>query len=214
MWLSISAVWLAMTMVMATLLSWILGRFLRTVETPEATSGKITAVDLETKTRSCKTSFASESCEILHKYNLHKYDVFINHRGPDVKTTFAADLSAALSRAGFIPFLDAKSIAQGRHVFKSIDEALSGACVHVAIFSKRYAESKYCLDELADMVHSGKVILPVFYDVKPQHLRWVGNGPFAEGFRKHEKNKRQEKVLKWKDALQKVSQTMGFVVNG
>jgi hypothetical protein len=108
--------------------------------------------------------------------------VFINHRGPDVKKAFVVHLNGALKRDGFRPFLDAKSIGQGRHVFKSIDKALKGACVHVAVFSKRYAESKYCLNELCDMLKSDQVILPVFYGVNPEDLRWIDNGPFKEGF--------------------------------
>jgi hypothetical protein len=79
-----------------------------------------------------------------------------------------AHLNGALKRDGFRPFLDAKSIGQGRHVFNSIDKALKGACVHLAVFSKRYAESKYCLNELCDMLKSEQVILPVFYGVNPK----------------------------------------------
>jgi hypothetical protein len=130
----------------------------------------------------------------------HQYDVFINHRGPDVKKSFVAHLNAALGRDGFRPFLDAKSIGQGRHVFNSIDRALKGACVHVAIFSKRYAESKYCLNELCDMLNSKHVILPVFYGVNPEDLRWIDNGPFKKGFRKHVQRGRREEIQKWKEA--------------
>lgn len=144
---------------------------------------------------------------------LHKYDVFINHRGPDVKLTFAADLTDALCKAGFHPFLDAKSIGQGRHVFDSIAEALSGACVHVAIFSRRYAESKYCLEELTSMLQSNHTILPVFYNVKPEDLRWIDEGPFAGGFHKHRKRRRQEKIKLWKEALWDISERRGFRID-
>jgi hypothetical protein len=140
----------------------------------------------------------------------HQYDVFINHRGPDVKKTFVAHLNAALRRDGYRPFLDAKSIGQGRHVFNSIDRALKGACVHVAIFSKRYAESKYCLNELCDMLNSKHVILPVFYRVNPGDLRWIDNGPFKKGFRKHVQRGRGEEIQKWKEALSKVADYRGF----
>jgi hypothetical protein len=140
----------------------------------------------------------------------HIYDVFINHRGPDVKLTFAARLAEALCGAGFHPFLDAKSIKQGRPVFKSIDEALSGACVHVAIFSKRYAESVYCLEELWGMLQTKNVILPVFYDVNPEHLRCIDSGPFAEGFRKHESRGKHEEIKKWKEALREIANRRGY----
>jgi len=92
---------------------------------------------------------------------LHTYDVFLNHRGPDVKTTFVAHLYDALCTAGFHPFLDAKSLIKGQHAFNSINEALSGVHVHIAVFSKGYAESKYCLNELCDILESGKDILPM-----------------------------------------------------
>ena len=140
----------------------------------------------------------------------HQYDVFINHRGPDVKRTFVAHLDAALRRNGFRPFLDAKEIEKGRHVFNSIDKALKDACVHVAIFSKGYAESKYCLNELCDMLKSGKDILPIFYHVKPEDLRWIENGPFKEGFEKHIKRGRVEEVEKWQKALLQIVDYRGF----
>jgi hypothetical protein len=140
----------------------------------------------------------------------HQYDVFINQRGPDVKKSFVAHLNAALRRDGYRPFLDAKSIGQGRHVFNSIDRALKGACVHVAIFSKRYAESKYCLNELCDMLNSNHVILPVFYGVNPEDLRWIDNGPFKDGFQKHVQRGRREEIQKWKAALRKVADYRGF----
>lgn len=141
---------------------------------------------------------------------LHQYDVFINHRGPDVKKTFVAHLNGALKRDGFRPFLDAKSIEQGRHVFNSIDKALKDACVHVAVFSKRYAESKDCLNKLCDMLKSEKKILPVFYGVNAEDLRWTDNRPFEEGFRKHVKRGRIEEIRKWKEALRKVADHRGF----
>lgn len=157
-------------------------------------------------TKDSKARDLNDSIRIPHA----TYDVFVNHRGPDVKLTFAAHLTDALRRAGFHPFLDAKSIREGNHVFKSIDEGLSRANVHVAIFSKGYAESKYCLDELCAMLQSQKVIIPVFYDVQPQDLRYVYSGPFAIGFRKHLSRGRREEVQKWKDALLQVADFRGF----
>ncbi len=142
--------------------------------------------------------------------SLGKYDVFLNHRGPDVKRTFVAHLNDALSAAGFHPFLDAKSLIKGQHAYKSINEALSGVGVHVAIFSKRYAESRYCLNELHDMLESGKLILPVFYGVEVAHLRKPYNGPFAPGLRKHKSLGRHQDVERWETALAKVAEINGF----
>ncbi|CAK9224463.1 unnamed protein product [Sphagnum troendelagicum] len=142
--------------------------------------------------------------------SLGKYDVFLNHRGPDVKDTFVAHLNDALCAAGFHPFLDAKSLIKGKHPYNSINKALSGVGVHVAIFSKGYAESKYCLDELHDMLESGKLILPVFYGVEVEHLRRPYDGPFAAGLRKHKKRGRHQDVERWETALAKVADLQGF----
>jgi hypothetical protein len=142
--------------------------------------------------------------------SLGKYDVFLNHRGPDVKDTFVAHLSDALCAAGFHPFLDAKSLIKGEHAYKSINDALSGVGVHVAIFSKRYAESKYCLDELHDMLESGKLILPVFYGVEVEHLCRPYDGPFAAGLRQHKRRGRHQDVERWETALAKVADLQGF----
>ena len=135
-----------------------------------------------------------------------EYDVFINHRGPDVKKTFVAHLYAALSSWGINirPFLDAEDIPYGQDVFEEIDKALKGVCVHVAIFSKGYAESIYCLDELCVMLESKQPIIPVFYDVEAANLRRPIDGPFKDAFIKHEERGRTEKILRWKEALRKV----------
>jgi hypothetical protein len=40
----------------------------------------------------------------------------------------------------------------------------------VAIFSRHYCDSDYCLRELAALVEARKTIVPVFYDVLPDDL--------------------------------------------
>jgi hypothetical protein len=114
-----------------------------------------------------------------------KFDVFLNHRGPDVKRRFASHLYEALQEAGCRPFLDMESLEKGQHGQKKIYEALGCASVHVAIFSKHYADSEYCLDELCAMLESEKIIIPVFYDVSPNDLHCkLHNGPYTKAFRK------------------------------
>lgn len=77
-------------------------------------------------------SIASEATSSSFE-DLKKYDVFLNHRGPDVKQTFVAHLYEALCTAGFHPFLDVKSLVKGQHAFNSIDEALCSVRVHIAV---------------------------------------------------------------------------------
>ncbi|KAG0607731.1 hypothetical protein M758_8G050400 [Ceratodon purpureus] len=138
------------------------------------------------------------------------YDVFLNHRGPDVKAGFISHLDEALRTAGLNPFLDKESLRKGHSAFSSINDALQVAKIHVAVVSKGYAESKYCLTELVAMMRSGKPVIPVFYDVEPVDLRWVENGPFAKAFEKHKLNRTPKQVEEWRDALLKLAEITGI----
>jgi hypothetical protein len=138
------------------------------------------------------------------------YDVFLNHRGPDVKAGFVAHLDEALRAAGLNPFLDKASLRKGDAAFRSIDDALEVAKVHVAVVSKGYAESKYCLSELVAMMRSSKPVIPVFYDVEPAQLRRVENGPFAAAFEKHQARESAEQVEEWREALRQLADITGF----
>ena len=137
-------------------------------------------------------------------------DVFLNHRGPDVKAAFIDHLYEALRSAGLNPFPYAKSLVKENPVFSSIDEALAVAKVHVAVVSKGYAESKYCLRELVAILRTGRPVIPVFYDVEPSDLRWVECGPFAAAFGEHKSRETPEQVEEWRDALGKLADICGF----
>jgi hypothetical protein len=139
------------------------------------------------------------------------FDVFLNHRGPDVKQNFASHLHQALQEAGCRPFLDMESLEKGQHGQKKIYDALACASVHVAIFSKHYADSNYCLDELCAMLERKKLIIPVFYDVSPSVLRCEDpDGPYTTAFRKTHKGRPASEVKKWKDALHTAAELNGF----
>jgi len=109
--------------------------------------------------------------------NCYQYDVFLNHRGPDVKKTFASDLYRRLKAHGLRVFLDQQELQKGEKLTCQIEGAIRAASVHIAIFSPNHAESKWCLDELLLMLESmrdkGYKILPVFFRVKPSELRWT-----------------------------------------
>ncbi|CAO2842676.1 unnamed protein product [Amaranthus hypochondriacus] len=103
-------------------------------------------------------------------------DVFINHRGNDTKRTIAGLLYQHLSRLGYYPFLDSKSMKPGDNLYKKIDPGIKNCKIGVAVFSQRYCESYFCLHELALMIECKKKVLPIFWDVKPSELRVLDNG--------------------------------------
>ncbi|CAN6171289.1 unnamed protein product [Urochloa humidicola] len=98
------------------------------------------------------------------------YDVFINHRGADTRHTVARLLYDQLRHRGVRPFLDNKSMCPGDRIMGRIDEGIRECKVAVAIFSERYLDSAFCLHELASLVEARKVIIPIFYGIKPSGL--------------------------------------------
>jgi hypothetical protein len=79
------------------------------------------------------------------------YDVFINHRGKDVKKSLASLLYHSLQYMGLHVFLDFKEFDLGDNIPDKIQYAILSASVHIAIFSENYAQSPWCLAELTVM---------------------------------------------------------------
>ncbi|GLJ33570.1 hypothetical protein SUGI_0675000 [Cryptomeria japonica] len=140
------------------------------------------------------------------------FDVFINHEGPDVKQTLATQIYNFLKERDIQVFVDSQETTLGESFHSIIETAISSASVLIAIFSKKYAESTWCLAELVLMLQSKAKIIHVFYEVEPWELRHIEKGVYAEAFRKHESDKRHlDKIEKWKEALQQVSYTAGHI---
>lgn len=141
------------------------------------------------------------------------YDVFINHRGPDSKKTIVSHVYRRLTLHGLRAFLDAEELQEGQSISHQIAKAIETASVHVLIFSPRYAESPWCLNELLLILQSGTPVVPVFYHVKPSFLR--GNyGPYAQALSIHEERQRYafEHIQQWRAALSGVSDIWGFEI--
>ncbi|GLJ08120.1 hypothetical protein SUGI_0081660 [Cryptomeria japonica] len=68
------------------------------------------------------------------------YDVFLNHRGADVKKTVASLIFHNLENKGLKVFVDKKSIQVGNSIPQSIEDAIYSASLHIAIMSANYAE--------------------------------------------------------------------------
>ena len=160
-------------------------------------------------------SVGSSACQPLHQHEV-KYDIFINHRGPDTKLNFVTHLQKALSDKQYTPFFD-KSLAEGKLAFQEIDLAIQDTMIHLAIFSPKYAESQYCLDELVEMLkcrekNPAVTLLPIFFNVEPKYLRRpdLPGSPFHEAFRKKEARFSDECISRWKRALLAAADVKGF----
>ncbi|XP_059069275.1 LOW QUALITY PROTEIN: disease resistance protein RPV1 [Cryptomeria japonica] len=144
------------------------------------------------------------------------YDVFINHHGGDSKHTVAKAIYNSLHSTGLRVFLDKDELKLGDFFPKTLEEAMLSAELHIAIFSEHYAQSPWCLAELAFMVKTGTKIIPVFYYVDPSTLRWAiqGKGIYADAFSNYEMKRRysSEQLQQWKWALHEASFFTGDII--
>ncbi|CAL5401813.1 unnamed protein product [Camellia sinensis] len=154
------------------------------------------------------------------------YHVFLSFRGEDTRKAFTDHLYTALLGSGFRTFRDNDVIGRGENVKSELDNAIRESRSSIIVFSKDYASSRWCLDELVMILEhkrtSGHVILPVFYDVDPSQVR-KQMGSFAEAFGRHEErfmgetNERKKEYLRkkvegWRAALREVADLAGMVL--
>ncbi|GLJ23075.1 hypothetical protein SUGI_0435540 [Cryptomeria japonica] len=153
----------------------------------------------------CDPLTAVAPCESSKQYN-----VFINHRGPDVKHNLAIGLHGSFQEANIDAYLDIKDNELGDSIPSNIKNAILSASVHVAILSARYAQSAWCLAELTLMLQTGATIIPVFYNVKPSDLRHKLRRSYRKAFsRFREKGRYLNQLEEWKGSLEAVSYYMG-----
>lgn len=140
-----------------------------------------------------------------------RWDVFLSFRGEDTRHTITNSLYDALVQRGVRVFRDDDALNRGDEIAPSLLEAIDDSAAAVVVLSPRYADSRWCLEELAKIFHGGrKLILPVFYQVDPSDVRRQ-SGPFEKDFRSHEMRFESSKVCEWRKAMAKVGGIAGFV---
>jgi len=147
----------------------------------------------------------SSSCNDSQNIQSYKYDVFISFRGSDTRNTFVDHLYAHLVRKGIFVFKDDKQLQKGESISPQLFQAIQRSRVSIVVFSKDYASSTWCLDEMAAIAHCRaelkQIVFPVFYDVDPSHVR-KQNGVYQFAFVFHAlKHDRSSKVDRWKSAM-------------
>ncbi|KAL5776084.1 hypothetical protein ACOSP7_009010 [Xanthoceras sorbifolium] len=140
-----------------------------------------------------------------------KYDVFLSFRGDDTRQGFMSHLHAALRREEIKTFVD-YHLRKGETISSSLLTAIEQSRISIVVFSKDYASSKWCLEELVIILESrkmyGQIVIPVFYGVDPSDVR-KQTGIFGDAFAKHfEEN--SEKLQRWKAALTEAANFSGL----
>ncbi|ESR54628.1 hypothetical protein CICLE_v10018571mg [Citrus x clementina] len=143
-----------------------------------------------------------------------KYDVFLSFRGEDTRDNFTSHLHAAFCRKNIKTFID-EELSRGDEISQAVLNAMKGSKISVIIFSKRYASSKWCLDELVEILEcknmNGQTVVPVFYQVDPSDVR-NQTGCFADAFVEHEEQFKNmpQKVQIWRAVLTEASNLSGW----
>nr|ABF81430.1 TIR-NBS-LRR-TIR type disease resistance protein [Populus trichocarpa] len=132
-------------------------------------------------------------------------------RGKDTRNNFTSHLYSNLAQRGIDVFMDDRELERGKTIEPALWKAIEESRFSVIIFSRDYASSPWCLDELVKIVQCmkemGHTVLPVFYDVDPSET-------YEKAFVEHEQNFKEnlEKVRIWKDCLSTVTNLSGWDV--
>ncbi|CAM8889454.1 unnamed protein product [Rhodiola kirilowii] len=145
----------------------------------------------------------------------NKYDVFISFRGDDTRNNFTDHLFAAFERKHLITFKDDKRLQKGAPIGQELLDAIRDSTISVVVFSPRYADSSWCLDEMVEIVRCveefGRGFVPIYCGVEVDDVR-EQKGAFGDAFGRHELAFAANiwRVDKWRDALSKVAREDGW----
>nr|XP_043635322.1 disease resistance protein Roq1-like [Erigeron canadensis] len=132
-----------------------------------------------------------------------KYDVFISFRGEDTRKTFVDHLHSALVQRLIRVYKDDEALPRGDSIGPSLFKSIEESQIAVIVFSKNYADSSWCLDELVHVMkcreERGLTVMPIFYDVHPSELR-NQKRKFGKAFGKQEV-KNYMNADSWRKAL-------------
>ncbi|KAH0781839.1 hypothetical protein KY290_001437 [Solanum tuberosum] len=148
-----------------------------------------------------------------------KYGVFLSFRGEDTRKKFTSHLYQDLENRGIFTFLDDKRLEDGDSISEELVKAIEESQVTVIVFSKNYATSRWCLNELVKIMEckekeNGQTVIPIFCYVDPSHVRYQSES-FAEAFSKHESMYKDDvegmqKVQGWRNALAAAVNLKGY----
>ena len=139
-----------------------------------------------------------------------KYDVFLSFRGEDTRSVFISNLNGFLCDKGINTFMDEK-LPIGEEIPAELLEAIESSRVSIIVFSKNYASSTWCLDELVKILEcreKGQFVLPIFYEINPSVVR-KQKRKFGKALVKHEQEFDMNKVQIWRVALEKAGNLCG-----
>ncbi|KAJ0595155.1 disease resistance protein RUN1 isoform X2 [Helianthus annuus] len=142
----------------------------------------------------------------------YKHDVFLSFRGEDTRKTFVDHLYSALVDRQIRTFKDDETFLRGEFISPSLFKAIEESRIAVVIFSKNYANSSWCLEELMHIMkckdEKELTVIPIFYGVDPSDVR-KQRGDFGKAFAQQEEEN-NNKVQLWRNKLVDASKISGW----
>ena len=142
------------------------------------------------------------------------FDIFLSFRGKDTRRNFTDHLYTALVEKGIRTFRDTEECRRGEMINQNLLQAIEGSRIFIIIFSENYADSKWCLNELVEIMKcraKGRKVFTIFYHVDPSNLRYQC-GVYKKAFEDYEKdsNLRREQIQEWRTALKEAGDISGI----
>ena len=159
------------------------------------------------------TNEGASSSSSTHRWD---YDVFLSFQGEDTRNNFTGHLYKALCDQGFDTFID-DSLQKGEEISMELVKAIESSMISIVIFSKKFASSTWCLNELVKIFEcrsNGQLVYPIFYKVSPSEIR-KQDGEFGIALAEHEEKFKddREKVQRWRKTLTEAANLSGFPYN-
>uniref|UniRef100_A0A6N2LHE3 ADP-ribosyl cyclase/cyclic ADP-ribose hydrolase n=1 Tax=Salix viminalis TaxID=40686 RepID=A0A6N2LHE3_SALVM len=145
------------------------------------------------------------------------YDVFLSFSGKDTRNNFTSHLCSNLRQGGIDVFMDDRELERGKTIEPALWQAIEESRFSIVVFSRNYASSPWCLDELVKIVQCmkemGHTVLPVFYDVDPSEVA-DQTGDYKKAFIEHQEkfSENPDRVQSWRDCLSTVGIISGWDV--
>ncbi|XP_031121032.1 TMV resistance protein N-like [Ipomoea triloba] len=153
------------------------------------------------------------TADLDYVYDLISKTLIGKEKDEERRKSFTDHLYSSLCQAGVNTFRDDEGIQKGKSISDELLKAIEGSKISIIVFSKTYARSRWCLDELVKIVECkqnlGQMVLPIFYDVDPSEVR-KQTREFGDSLIQHRERFGDQRVDEWKAALTTVANLSGW----
>ena len=137
------------------------------------------------------------------------HDVFPSFRGEDARRNLFSHIQMEFQRKGITPFVD-NEIRRGESIGPELIRAIRGSKIAIILFSRNYASSKWCLNEIMKSREElGQTVMPIFYKVDPSDVKKL-TGDFGKVFKKTCVGETKENIGRWRQAFAGMATIAGY----